>query len=444
VLSLESIKLMLSSYGPFERLELNLTPITVFTGPNVTGKSFLLRANYAMLAPCNHDVLDVGVVISRLCNNSMCSEPVCLNKVLKKGSQILEVKLNAWGYKRSLRYDTRTGNVEFLEADCVPVESILVPGYRIYLVSQAYYPIDVEIPISGSEPIEKYYVDAMSRELRSLLEKAPDIIKGDVEELIENIVSALREIRDLKTYVKAFMKITGTLDKFIFTLTRQGIEAHDVIKIKNIIEESLNALVLLYMSPPVSDIMTLLRPIVSRLEPELEIGKTHRVKLGEVASEIERIIAEKLFPEVKYLDISLPGISEMPSNIPLLPASILHSYSLVASLAYAEKLSQAGIRVVLLVEEPELGLDFKRQRMLAEYIVSAVKRANGMLTVMLSTHSAEMLISLTKEIARKKMRKYARVCEVTDGKVKCRSISKTGRVYVKHMFEELGEIYSDV
>jgi hypothetical protein len=55
-----------------------------------------------------------------------------------------------------------------------------------------------------------------------------------------------------------------------------------------------------------------------------------------------------------------------------------------------------------------------------------------------------MLISLTKEVAKKRMRKYAKVYEVIDSKVKGKSISSTGRVYVEHMFEELGEIYSDV
>jgi predicted ATPase len=62
---LESIKLTLSSYGPFEELELNLTPLTIITGPNVVGKSFLMRAVYAMLTTCRNGSLDVGVVVSR-------------------------------------------------------------------------------------------------------------------------------------------------------------------------------------------------------------------------------------------------------------------------------------------------------------------------------------------------------------------------------------------
>ena len=62
---MESIKLTLSSYGPFEELELNLTPLTIITGPNVIGKSFLIRAVYAMLTPCRNGSLDVGVVVSR-------------------------------------------------------------------------------------------------------------------------------------------------------------------------------------------------------------------------------------------------------------------------------------------------------------------------------------------------------------------------------------------
>jgi hypothetical protein len=186
-------------------------------------------------------------------------------------------------------------------------------------------------------------------------------------------------------------------------------------------------------------------PIVHRLVPEIEVEETSEVKLGEViASRVHEIIAEELFPEVEHFNISLPGISRTPSNIPLLPASILHSYPLIVAIAYAETISREGVRTVLIIEEPELGLDFRRQRQLAQHLVSAVKKAKGTLMVILSTHSTEMLISLTKEVAKKRMRKYAKVYEVSDSKVKGKAISRTGRVYVEHMFEELGEIYSDV
>jgi predicted ATP-binding protein involved in virulence len=93
VAPLESIKLTLSSYGPFEELELNLTPLTIITGPNAVGKSFLMRVVYAMLAPCKDGNLDVGAVISRLCNSSVCDKPKCLSRVLRRGSQSLELKV---------------------------------------------------------------------------------------------------------------------------------------------------------------------------------------------------------------------------------------------------------------------------------------------------------------------------------------------------------------
>ena len=60
---MESIKLTLSSYGPFDELELKLAPLTIVTGPNAVGKSFFMRAAYAMLAPCRDGSLDVGAVI---------------------------------------------------------------------------------------------------------------------------------------------------------------------------------------------------------------------------------------------------------------------------------------------------------------------------------------------------------------------------------------------
>jgi hypothetical protein len=346
---LESIKLTLSSYGPFEELELNLTPLTIITGPNVIGKNFLMRAVYAMLAPCRDGSLDVGAIVSRLCNSSVCDEPKCLSRVLRRGSQTLELKVEAWGYSRGLRYDAKTGTIELLRADCLSVKPILVPGYRAYLTLLPYLYSSIGKPIPGTH----------------------------------------------------------------------------------------------HLNSPVYAIATLAEPVAQRLVPETGVGETSEIKLGEVASRFNEII-EEMFPEVKHFNISLPGISRTPSNMPLLPASILHSYPLIVAIAYAETLSQKGVRTVLIIEEPELGLDFRRQRLLAQHLVSAVKKAKGTLTVILSTHSTEMLISLTKEVARRRMRKHAKVCEVIDGKVRRESIGRTGRVYVKHMFEELAEIYGDM
>jgi len=445
---LESIKLTLSSYGPFEELELNLTPLTIITGPNAIGKSFLMRAVHAMLAPCRDGSLDVGAVVSRLCNSSVCDEPRCLNRVLRRGSQTLELRVEAWGYSRGLRYDATSSTIELLRADCLPVESILVPGYRAYLTPLPYFYRSIVKPIPDLVELMRKYVDTMDRELKSLLESLPegatDTVRGWVEELLKDIRTVV-EAEDLRFYLKVLMKLAEALDRLASVLSSQGIETHNIERAKANTWEQLHALELLYFNPPVSTIATLVEPIVHRLVPEIEVEETSEVKLGEViASRVHEIIAEELFPEVKHFNISLPGISRTPSNMPLLPASILHSYPLIVAIAYAETLSQKGVRTVLIIEEPELGLDFRRQRLLAQHLVSAVKKAKGTLTVILSTHSTEMLISLTKEVAKKRMRKHAKVYEVIDRRVRRESIGKTGRVYVKHMFEELGEIYSDV
>jgi predicted ATPase len=449
---LESIKLTLSSYGPFDKLELNLTPLTIITGPNTIGKSFLMRAVYAMLAPCRDGSLDVGAIVSRLCNSSVCDEPKCLNRVLRRGSQTLELRLEAWGYSRGLRYDSTTGTIELLRADCLSVESILVPGYRAYLTPLPYFYRSIVKPIPDLVELMRKYVDTMDRELKSLLESLPkeatDTVKGWVEELLKDIrrdIGTVVEAEDLRSYLKVLMKLAEVLDRFASILSSQGIERYDIEIAKASLWEQLHAQELLYFNPPVSTIATLVEPIVQKLVPEIEIEETSEAELGKViASRVHEIIAEELFPEVKHFNISLPGISRTPSNMPLLPASILHSYPLIVAIAYAETLSQKGVRTVLIIEEPELGLDFRRQRLLAQHLVSAVKNAKGTLTIILSTHSTEMLISLTKEVAKKRMRKHAKVYEVIDRRVRRESIGKTGRVYVKHMFEELGEIYSDV
>jgi hypothetical protein len=245
---LESIKLTLSSYGPFEELELNLTPLTIITGPNTVGKSFLMRAVYAMLAPCRDGSLDVGAIVSRLCNSSVCDEPKCLNRVLRRGSQTLELRLEAWGYSRGLRYDSTTGTIELLRADCLPVESILVPGYRAYLTPLPYFYRSIVKPIPDLVELMRKYVDTMDRELKSLLESLPegatDTVKGWVEELLKDIrrdIGTVVEAEDLRSYLKVLMKLAEVLDRFASILSSQGIERYDIEIAKARIWEQLHA-----------------------------------------------------------------------------------------------------------------------------------------------------------------------------------------------------------
>jgi len=438
---LKSMKLYLSAYGPFDKLELNIAPITILAGPNVVGKSFLMRAIYAMLTPCDQGALDVGDIISRLCNDATCDEPTCLNRVLKRGLQILDIRLDAWGHRRSLKYNSATGNVELLEVTCPPIEAVFVPGNRAYLVSHTYHP--VERPLPGQEELIKRYTDAMKERFISLVEMAPETVKEELRVFFNDLVKIVEEVKDLKTYVKASMRIAEMLERLALILGKHGVEARDIVENKVKVVEQLNAIAFLYLSPLVSDMVALLEPILHRFEPELEVGRIYKVKLGELTKEVVNIV-KSVFPEIEYSNINLPGVSKAPSDIPLMPSSLLHSYPLIISLVYAEKLVEAGGKAVLLIEEPELGLDIRRQHMLAGHIASAVKKARGSLIVVLSTHSVEMIASLAKEITRRRLRKYSRVCEVYDGKVRCRTIDRAGRVYVKYVFEELGEIYSDL
>ena len=43
------VRLSVRFYGPFKSADIDLAPLTILTGPNVVGKSFLLRAAHAML-----------------------------------------------------------------------------------------------------------------------------------------------------------------------------------------------------------------------------------------------------------------------------------------------------------------------------------------------------------------------------------------------------------
>lgn len=435
------VRLSVRFYGPFESADIDLAPLTILTGPNVVGKSFLLRAIHAMFTPCVKGYPDVSSMIARLCNDVTCTEPQYLSRLLSRGSKVLEIRLSGSGYSRGLRYNAETNEVESLDHDCTPSEAIFVSGARIYFTPYTYLHTE-QITVSA-----KPLTSIINEYVRDMLEKVPGITREEKERIIADIIKSFEEAKDITTLIKALMRAGEALNNIIEILSKQGVNTATVIQTRNVIIEAFNSLAFLYANPSLQDMIIVLKPVLYllyRLNPDTEIGMIYKVKRRDVVEEASHIIEDVLFPEVKQYNIALPGLSESPSTIQLLPSSILHIYPLVIALVYVEKLAEKGVKVALLVEEPELGLDFKRQRMLAKYIISMIKKLKDSLIIAVSTHSTEMLISLTREAAKEEVKDYAKIYEILDGKTEQRVVSRSGAVYIKHMFEELAEIYGEI
>jgi predicted ATP-dependent endonuclease of OLD family len=431
-------KLSVRFYGPFETADIDLAPLTILTGPNVIGKSFLLRAIHAMFAPCVKGYPDVSSMIARLCNDAICTEPQCLSKLLFRGSKALEIRLSGLGYSRGLRYNAETNEIESLDHDCTPSEAIFVSGTRIYFTPYTYLHTE-QITIS-TKPL----TNIISEYVRDVLEKIPGITREEKERVIADIIKSFEEARDITTLVKALMRTGEALSNVIEMLSKQGVNTAAATQIRNVIIETFNSLAFLYANPSLRNVVNVLKPMLYRSDLDIEIGEVHKVKLRDVVKEASRIIEDVLFPEVKQYNIALPGLGETPSNIQLLPSGILHIYPLTIALVYAEKIAEKGAKIVLLIEEPELGLDFKRQRMLAKHVISMIKKLKDYLIIAVSTHSTEMLISLTREAAEEEVKNYVKIYEILDRKAEQRIVTKSGAVYIKHMFEELAEIYGEI
>jgi predicted ATP-dependent endonuclease of OLD family len=431
-------KLSVRFYGPFESADIDLAPLTILTGPNVIGKSFLLRAIHAMFAPCVKGYPDASSMIARLCNDAICTEPQCLSKLLFRGSKVLEIRLSGLGYSRGLRYNAETNEIESLDHDCTPSEAIFVSGTRIYFTPYTYLHTE-QITIS-TKPL----TNLISEYVRDVLEQIPGITREEKERVIADIIKSFEEARDITTLVKALMRTSEALSNVIEMFSKQGVNTATATQIRNVIIETFNSLAFLYANPSLRNVVNVLKPMLYRSDLDIEIGEVHKVKLRDVVKETSHIIEDVLFPEVKQYNIALPGLGETPSNIQLLPSGILHIYPLTIALAYAEKIAEKGAKIVLLIEEPELGLDFKRQRMLAKHVISVIKKLKDYLIIAVSTHSTEMLISLTREAAEEEVKNYVKIYEILDRKAEQRIVTKSGAVYIKHMFEELAEIYGEI
>ena len=154
----------------------------------------------------------------------------------------------------------------------------------------------------------------------------------------------------------------------------------------------------------------------------------------------DKILSE-LFPEVKRLRICLPG-EECSSHIPTLPSSVLNTFPIVIGLARAVNMSRKGKNTLLIVEEPELGLDFEKCRILSRHMVKAVNE-NPKLSIVMSTHSEEFLISMLREVAKnEELHKATHVYEFTkNGQVIEREVDEYGFTVIEFMKKELEEIY---
>jgi len=136
------VKFIAKNYGPQAHVDIELGDlVTLFVGPNNTGKTFISRAIYAILKSCREGECDVSRLTTLLLNTSIASEQdlwsisrnFCSKFSLMLGDKDLKFKVRI-DYDKSRRDPLVTE----VSGEVKTLSPLYVPAYRVIALGLPY------------------------------------------------------------------------------------------------------------------------------------------------------------------------------------------------------------------------------------------------------------------------------------------------------------------
>ena len=396
------MRFIAEDYGPQAHVDIELGDlVTLFVGPNNTGKTFVSRAIYAILKSCRGGECDVNRLTSLLLNTSIASEHdlrFASREFCGKFSILLEDK--DLKFKVRIDYDKSRHDplVTEVSGDVKLLSSLYVPAYRV---------ISLGLP---------YMFAGYAIELRDIMLK-----------LASQIVTAFggtekKETPTLKTPSTGFD--SDLLHVFIRSL---------LSTLKPVLEQRQDIL---------RATTTALSPILLDLAIAIHIVE----KIG--VNEYIKNMFRNLFPEFPYRALGLyhsgrAGALEIPPY--LLSSGMVQTLPLLCLLNLALiHVEQGYERVLVFIDEPELNLELMRQTKFSEMVMDLIYtlyREGKKISLVVATHSDFVVYSITRWLARKNLRNLAKVYEFKHDGVEEREIDEYGEVKLEAFSEAVRKMF---
>jgi len=415
-------KFIVSGYGPYKaNTEIDVGNMTILMGPNVVGKSYLIRAIYAMLSSCRNGSLDQQSFIHKITNSSICTID-CLKKITSGDRLIIELNYS----DKILRIEySPTLNKLDVNGECPSSEAVVMVPYNR---DAFYFSMIARIYVSPQaiDLAKAAMVNALLTQVRGVLEKIMPEKLPEFEKLSVEVLK-IRELDDVGRYFKEMLDT-------LMELIEKHTTLEDAERMRIIYEESFNAFSTTLFQPQLTELIDYMRPMIMRKK---------------TLSEETRGLLEEVFPEIREYSICLPGVftESCVSDYHLLPAGVAQFYPMLVAIdRVISELSQ-GSQGIFIIEEPELNLEPYRQHLLAQNFLHFVEKYGEKIMIIATTHSLDFVTSITSRAVARGVKDRVVVYEISRTKDRCaeltkREISEDGRVYLDYLVWSLGEIYT--
>ncbi len=396
------MRFIAEDYGPQAHVDIELGDlVTLFIGPNNTGKSFVSRAIYAILKSCRSGECNISNLATLLLNSSMASEQD-LWFISKNFCGRFSLTLEDKDSKFRVRIDYDKSRREPLTAEVLgeikTLSPLYVPAYRVVSLGLPYmlasYAIEFrDIMLKLASQIATTFGSAERKEIPTLKISSTGFDSDLLHVFIKSLLSTLKPL--LEQRQDALKATTITLAP---TLLDLAIAIHTVEK----------------------------------------IGMDTRLK----------DMFKNLFPEFPYKALGFyhgerPEIPEIPPY--LLSSGMMQTLPILCLLNLALlHIKQGYERVLIFVDEPEINLELLRQTRFSEMLMDliySIYREGKKISIVIATHSDFIAYSITRWLARNNLRNSAKVYEFKPDGVEEREIDEQGEVELETFSKAIRKVF---
>ena len=385
---MEPLSYIIENYSVFTKNTLRLDkPFTIITGPNASGKSMLLRGLYATVKI--HNIMNENSdnkkqYIASILSNKPASSEKDLLLLKNRPSAPFRLMLECGENSAEISYEDKL----VIKGGCPGYEAIYIASQRIQAYALANITRFIENAAMLLGIITFFFGASGSTSSESSIYTSGYGGKG--------FIRMARLYRDTLSFLEGL------------PATKRLIEAINLLALPTLYDTA-NA-ILEHLRKGTQNI-----PCLDKVFPGILVSK-------------------------KHLGIEIGEHGSVPIN--LVSSGIEHVLPITLTLSRIEPSTDN----IVIIEEPELNLEYNRQRILSECLVEYIYKLlheNHRIRIIITTHSDIFLYSFTEKVAEHEYNDI-RVYEIINNNIIEKKVNEYGEVDIEYMSKAFRKAFFDI
>ena len=375
------MELKVENYGPLDEALIKIdTPITLFAGPNNSGKTFISRTLHAIIHASKTRMRE-DLLVAYLCND-IWADKANLKDLVKSGEEQAVVRFKAGNFNLEIIIPSTSKEYIDLESRGIlpKINSVYIPAARRTFVSiDRFAKTIMQLVLPQLEGFSKIFAKIWFKN------KKADIKSKEAMERLQNVLY--------------------DPDAFILMLRQ-----------------------LIPLTPPFSEMIAGIFPPTLMDIAAISVRYSQEKLSEDILMAFKEFLGglwkmdEGIFVDEKHGKVRVRPSLLSSGAVELIPLLLITDYGL--------KLSKNYNRIYIFIDEPEVHLEPPSQVKLAHFIFKLVDQYPK-LSFIISTHSDVFLLAQTKYAASNDMLESICVYEFSKGKSFEKKIGKYGEVEIE-------------